>query len=558
MMKTIADPLKIEIFKANKEYIQQNKIEPFVLKEFMEFFETGKRLSYESSYFARRRQLVVAALAYFYEKNSENKEWLEQLIWEVCNEWTWALPAHLSEQVLFNDQARVYIDLFSAETGQALAEIYEQVGEELSPIVANRIRKEVEERLILPFEKQSWEWEQKKNNWSAVIGGCVGMACLSLLPKKSNRLERLLTKVDISLKNYLHSFGEDGICTEGVGYWGYGFGYYIYYAEKLAESIGNHYYLEINKVKKIAEFPGKVRINNTYLPFSDFSQPNLPSGLLSFCVSRFGADIPIETVSSLDFDKCYRFAHLYHNLRWTKKKESSVSNRQCDYFPDAQWFILNSVKQDLFFAAKGGDNRESHNHLDVGHFVFGNHEVLFLTDLGAGEYTKEYFHESKRYQYFVTSAKSHHLPILNGCSQVVNDGKAEVVRTDCANGEITYSLAETYSTESYIEKFTRHFSVHEQKKILVLHDRFCFNKAKNEIIENFVSPIEPIIEEKKVILRTSNEVVEIKFDTRFLISLNVMKKQYHRHDGGLCEAHQIQAMYQVAKEAEIITSFVLM
>ncbi|WP_258081434.1 hypothetical protein [Enterococcus faecium] len=90
-MKTIADPLKTEIFKANKEYIQQNKIEPFVLKEFMEFFETGKRLRYESSYFARRRQLVVAALAYFYEKNSENKEWLEQLIWEVCNEWTWAL-----------------------------------------------------------------------------------------------------------------------------------------------------------------------------------------------------------------------------------------------------------------------------------------------------------------------------------------------------------------------------------------------------------------------------------------------------------------------------------
>lgn len=150
-MKTIADPLKIEIFKANKGYIQQKKIEPFVLKEFMEFFETGKRLRDESSYLARRRQLVVAALAYFYEKNSENKEWLEQLIWEVCNEWTWALPAHLSEQVLFNDQARGYIDLFSAETGQALAEIYEQVGEELSPIVANRIRKEVEERLILPF-----------------------------------------------------------------------------------------------------------------------------------------------------------------------------------------------------------------------------------------------------------------------------------------------------------------------------------------------------------------------------------------------------------------------
>lgn len=72
-MKTIADPLKTEIFKANKEYIQQNKIEPFVLKEFMEFFETGKRLRYESSYFARRRQLVVAALAYSMKRTVRTK-----------------------------------------------------------------------------------------------------------------------------------------------------------------------------------------------------------------------------------------------------------------------------------------------------------------------------------------------------------------------------------------------------------------------------------------------------------------------------------------------------
>ncbi|MDY4307971.1 hypothetical protein SNF32_14980 [Enterococcus mundtii] len=45
------------------------------------------------------------------------------------------------------------------------------------------------------------------------------------------------------------------------------------------------------------------------------------------------------------------------------------------------------------FAAKGGRNDESHNHIDIGHFVFGTREDLFLTDLGAGEYTKDYFDE---------------------------------------------------------------------------------------------------------------------------------------------------------------------
>ena len=54
-----------------------------------------------------------------------------------------------------------------------------------------------------------------------------------------------------------------------------------------------------------------------------------------------------------------------------------------------------------------GSNQESHNHLDVGHFVLGTTEELFLTDLGAGEYTKEYFDENTRYHYFPAAAISH-------------------------------------------------------------------------------------------------------------------------------------------------------
>lgn len=46
-------------------------------------------------------------------------------------------------------------------------------------------------------------------------------------------------------------------------------------------------------------------------------------------------------------------------------------------------------------AAKGGNNGEPHNHNDVGSFFYLVGDEMLLTDLGAGEYTKEYFHEGR-------------------------------------------------------------------------------------------------------------------------------------------------------------------
>ena len=35
------------------------------------------------------------------------------------------------------------------------------------------------------------------------------------------------------MNHYLSGFGEDGYCSEGLGYWGYGFGHYLYLAQIL-------------------------------------------------------------------------------------------------------------------------------------------------------------------------------------------------------------------------------------------------------------------------------------------------------------------------------------
>lgn len=181
-----------------------------------------------------------------------------------------------------------------------------------------------------------------------------GALCIA---EKSERQLRMIKRLDTAMQSYLNSFGEDGACVEGVGYWAYGFGYFLYYAQLLAEVLQEDTYLKQPKTRKIAAFPYYTMISpGHYVPFSDYSAIELPSGLVSYCYEHLGVAVPqLSGVSPLDFDPCYRFAHSYRNLYWHNEAITRETNASFHhYFEQAQWFMAKDVQQDLFFAAKGG------------------------------------------------------------------------------------------------------------------------------------------------------------------------------------------------------------
>ena len=125
--------LKAEILAAAKEYVARGEIPYLPLAVYQEYLTSGNRLHFEERYFARRRQLAVLALAYELQPAQETKELLEQVIWEVCNEYTWALPAHLPiVEGAFGQGSDCWLDLFAAETAQTIAACYEKMGTEFS------------------------------------------------------------------------------------------------------------------------------------------------------------------------------------------------------------------------------------------------------------------------------------------------------------------------------------------------------------------------------------------------------------------------------------------
>lgn len=94
-----------------------------VLKEekFLLYEKTGNRLIYEKIYFERRKFLNVFFFAAFLYKEDIYIKKLEEIIYSICEETTWALPAHVD---LSKEDWKYTVDLFSSETAQALSCIY--------------------------------------------------------------------------------------------------------------------------------------------------------------------------------------------------------------------------------------------------------------------------------------------------------------------------------------------------------------------------------------------------------------------------------------------------
>ena len=123
------------------------------------YFEDGNRSEYEEIYFDRRKKLAVfAMMSLLYPENKEYLIKLQDVISAVLDEYCWALPAHMKDNI---EPDSTLIDLFAAETGITLCEILFLIGDRLHPLIRKRIKAELERRIInsyLERENEFW-WE---------------------------------------------------------------------------------------------------------------------------------------------------------------------------------------------------------------------------------------------------------------------------------------------------------------------------------------------------------------------------------------------------------------
>lgn len=506
------------------------------------FARTGSRLEYERVYFERRRRLnTYTFLALLEPDNARVLEKLENILWAVCEEYTWCLPAHLSPEHNAADIAR-YIDLFSSETGFTLSEISLLLGERLPLLIRSRIRHEVERRLFRPLlEHGPYDWETARHNWSAVCAGSIGSAAL-LSVEDPALLTDILMKTESAMQYYLEGFGEDGACLEGLGYWNYGFGYFTYYSDLLrSRSEGQLDWFRKKKVAPIARFQQKCFIDGSYVAnFSDsVSQVLVHMGLSHYLAEVFPEALRLPSALRAPYteDHCSRFAPALRNLIWTRPgTEAEAWSSASNYLPDAAWLVSRHVSPagSFGFAAKGGHNNEPHNHNDLGHFILTGRGEIYTADLGSGEYTADYFGDG-RYRYDCNGSQGHSVPIIGGRNQGAGREFSSTVlhaAPAAERDELTLDLTGAYEVPG-LQSFLRSLVwCKERLPRLELTDSYSWDGLPLSWTERFVAWREPVLRRSGAVLLPGIEGggVEVAYEPQ-LVAPEIAAHTYRDHFG---------------------------
>ena len=471
----------------NWESLCCQPVEALPYHQFRRYYLDGDRRSFEKFYFGRRQALNTACfLSLLYPEEPQYLEKAQDLIFAMCNEFTWVLPAHQKTLEGFNP---VHIDLFAAESALNLSEIYVLLEHRLDAFLLRRIREEIRRRILEPYKSRTFGWESAATNWTAVCTCGVAIALCNLFPEEA---KALLPRFYAAADSFLSGFGDDGYCLEGPMYWGYGFGFFTALAERL-RSFGGEDLFRLPKVERIASFFQKVTLcPGVELTFADADMGTHYSLGIQHFLHREYPDtvtIPPEENSSLT-DRMARMCLHLRSFMWYDPQAQSSQREGIHFGADSQWLI---ARQRAYgFAAKGGHNDEPHNHNDIGSFIFAKNGRQVLTDPGRAQYCRDYFAAETRYSFLHTASRGHSVPIVGG--QYQQAGKEFAAQAVVFDGKtLSLELCGAYGAEG-LQSLHRSFSLEDGG--VTLTDRIC---AAAPITERLIATEPPAATEGQLI-----------------------------------------------------------
>lgn len=514
-------------------------------EKFKEFYATGNRLGYERDYFARRARLRDSALA-FALGIEEDSAPLRRIIEAICSEDTWALPAHTPGNLTAEERERV-IDLFAAETAQSLTEIVALLGDSLDEDIRRLAISKAQSRVLSPFINRTkpYNWESMGNNWCAVCGGSVGMTAI-YLTEDEKELDEILSPLTAVFKSYMESFTDDGACLEGLYYWGYGMIYLTAFLDLYRQRTGKEFDIDYGKFKKMASFPQNCFIQRGItVSFSDSSdRDRVYGGLTSYLSAYCGVDT-VDNLYRAPFtgDDCGRWLRAARDIAWTNDTEESA-HTTLKVLTKAQWAVM--TEGDYGISFKGGHNGEPHNHNDIGSFTVVKGDEVMICDLGAGEYTKDYF-SKERYTIFCNRSMGHSLPIIDdteqkaGMEYAANEFKAE-------NNTVSAHISAAYGMDNLI-------SLNRGIKITDTGISLCDDyklKTKMKITERFITRHSARIEGNRVIIEGNSVSLTL---TANMGDVSIKEYIHREHDGSKTTVRAVDFTFTAEGEIKFSANF---
>ncbi|MGE5531867.1 MAG: hypothetical protein ACM3VW_07130, partial [Bacteroidota bacterium] len=350
---------------------------------FLDFSRTGNRTRWQTVSGQRRGRLAPLVIAECLENKGRFLPRLEELIEALCAERTWVMPAHDSKLTNFKGEA-IDIDLASSALAWDLATADWLLGDKLTPALRDKLRQNIQTRVLKPYRDMftgargpNW-WMLTTNNWNAVcLAGVTGAALVEIADKQLRA--EYVAAADKYIRNFLSGFTPDGYCSEGLGYWDYGFGNFVYLAETVRQATGGKLdFLLLPNAKAPAMFGANVAISGGVYPaFADCGVTAKPDySIMWFVNRRLGLGLsdydtlrPGSGLGNLSQGMLLNVPHGASDTAPAKETQKSLLRT---WFEQAGILISRPAagsKTKLGVALKGGNNNEHHNHNDVGSYV---------------------------------------------------------------------------------------------------------------------------------------------------------------------------------------------
>ncbi|UKT64947.1 heparinase II/III domain-containing protein [Pedobacter mucosus] len=414
---------------------------------------------------------------------------------DILNTPTWTFPAE--DQKKLNYDGKLYtIGLSSSAYGSDIAESYYLLKSKFSAQMRQQILTLLHQRIFEPtlnaIKNKNANGEftslMDTGNHNSVTLAYVTMAALAVIENKEQRAVFVAIGERYS-KNFLRGYLEDGYCTEGVGYYSYGFGHYTFLRDALWQATkGKIDLFSDPKVSKMAMFAPKAEIiNNMFPAIGDCVQYAKPEGqLMHYLNKNLGLGLAAYNDAPSYMEQpalCYLMYYFPNAATAAKLNEIEKEGTIRDYFEKAGVLTVRPIKGSSFnFGAtlKGGHNAEHHNHNDVGSYTIFVGTELLTGDVGLATYTPKYFGKERYDLYKTTASYGHNVPLVNGIQQHFGkDARAVVSKTSFTNNKDVFELDITSAyKDPSLKQLIRTFTYDRSAKgYLMVTDRFSFNTA---------------------------------------------------------------------------------
>jgi hypothetical protein len=461
---------------AKAEHIAKEPVPETPDALYLDFYATGNRDRYQQRTYARYGNLDVLVLAECMENQGRFLPKIEEYLEAVLAQRSWVWPAHDSGHGTFDGRAMM-IDLVSSDVAARLATIRYWLGDKLAPATREKIEAEVERRVLSPFEgavrgtkPRPW-WLTTTNNWNAVCLAGVTEAALANIEDRDRRAF-FIASSEKCIQYFVDGFTPDGYCSEGLGYWNYGFGRFVLLAETICQATGGKLDLwDDSRWQKIAQFGRRIEIaSGVYPAFADCGISEKPDKrIMAYVSRRFSWGWQDAERAGLllsagpEYDPSSFGIWGFPNSA-SQRPAAIAANAKSDlrdWFDTAGILICRPAEKNgrfLACALKGGHNAELHNHNDVGSYVVVLGKGTPLLDPGSEVYTARTF-SARRYDSNVLNSFGHPVPRIGKTLQHTGrKAEGKVVRAEFTDecDTLTLEIGSAYATPG-LESLRRTF-----------------------------------------------------------------------------------------------------